>query len=544
MPKFVRPRGILEGKSARKAAGNKTPISIDLSENIKRIRQVCGPDNVDIIIRQFRIPGSRGFMAALFYVEGLADRQTLNLSIIQPLQLLSARCFLPADLTTKVDSHNIIDYVINHLLANAQVKRIDSFEEMIKLVMTGESAILIDGVSEAILTDVKGWVNRGVEEPQGEVTIRGPREGFSEVLRYNTALLRRRIRHPGLRMDPMKVGTMSETDVFVVYIEGLTNRRLVEEAKRRISQIDIDYLPEAGYIEQFIEDNPWSPFPQVLTTERPDRLAAALCEGQIGILVDGTPIALIMPSFITDIYESTEDYYERFLFGTARRILRLGSVIVSLLLPAVYIAIVTFHQEMIPTSLALAFASARQRVPFPALVEALLMELALELIREAGIRLPSPVGQTVGIVGALLVGDAAVKANLVSPIMVIVVALTALASFATPYHSGGMAIRLLRFPLMMVAAVVGLYGVATGIIAIAIHLTLLTSLGVPYLSPFLSEPYDYKDVVVRAPLWMMRFRPRYLRPYKLRRQEPPNKANQRRAGDTGSETRTPEHQPT
>ena len=203
----------------------------------------------------------------------------------------------------------------------------------------------------------------------------------------------------------------------------------------------------------------------------------------------------------------------------------------SLLLPAIYIALVTFHHEMIPTSLALAFASTRQRVPFPALVEAFLMEISLELIREAGVRLPSPVGQTVGIVGALLLGDAAVQANLVSPIMVIVVALTALASFATPYHSGGMAIRLLRFPLMLAAAVIGLYGVAAGVTAIAIHLTQLTSLGVPYLSPFLSEPVDYKDVVVRAPLWMMRFRPRYLRPLRLRRQvPPPNKGKQSQAG--------------
>lgn len=534
MPRFIKPKGILEGTTSKPTQGQdkgKTPISQDLSENIERIRQVCGPDNTDIIVREFKIPVGRGFRAALFFVEGLADRQTLNLSIIQPMQLFSAEYCPECENRDDVDSRGVVDYVVNYLLATSQFKRIDSFDEMVDLVMTGESAILIDGVAEAIVTEVKSWANRGIQEPQSEVTIRGPKEGFSEVVRYNTALLRRRIRTPALRMDPMKIGTLSETDVFVVYIEGLTNKRLVEEAKRRISEIVIDYLPEAGYIEQFIEDNPWSPFPQVLTTERPDRLAAALAEGQIGILVDGTPIALIMPSFITDIYESTEDYYERFLFGSARRVLRIGAVFVSLLLPAIYIALVTFHHEMIPTSLALAFASTRQRVPFPALVEAFLMEISLELIREAGVRLPSPVGQTVGIVGALLLGDAAVQANLVSPIMVIVVALTALASFATPYHSGGMAIRLLRFPLMLAAAVIGLYGVAAGVTAIAIHLTQLTSLGVPYLSPFLSEPVDYKDVVVRAPLWMMRFRSRYLRPLRLRRQvSPPNKGKQSQAG--------------
>lgn len=531
MPRFVKPKGILEGdtdKTAQELRGSKTSISEHLSENIERIREVCGPDNVDIIIREFKIPVGRGFKAALFFVEGLTDRQTLNLAIIQPLQLFSAEYCPECEKREQVGTRGIVEYVIDYLLANSQAKRVDSLEEMIELVMTGESAILIDGVTEVIVTEVKAWENRGIQEPQSEVTIRGPREGFSEAVRYNTALLRRRIRTSALRIDPMKIGTLSETDVFVVYIEGITNKRLVDEVKRRISEIDIDYLPEAGYIEQFIEDNPWSPFPQVLATERPDRLAAALSEGQIGILVDGTPIALIMPSFITDIYESTEDYYERFLFGSARRVLRIGAVIVSLLLPAVYIALVTFHHEMIPTSLALAFASARQRVPFPALIEAFLMEIALELIREAGVRLPSPVGQTVGIVGALLLGDAAVQANLVSPIMVIVVALTALASFATPYHSGGMAIRLLRFPLMLAAAAIGLYGVTAGVTAIAIHLTLLTSLGVPYLSPFLSEPMDYKDVVVRAPIWMMRFRPRYLRPYRLRRQIPPPNIGKKR----------------
>jgi hypothetical protein len=437
--------------------------------------------------------------------------------VIQPLQLSNCGCYSAAG-DDQTGDLGIIDYIVKFLLGNCQVKRITSLDEVIDMVMTGESAIFVDGVAEAIVTEVKGWANRGIQEPQSELTIRGPREGFSEVVRFNTALLRRRIRNPALRMDALKVGALSATDVLVVYIEGLTNERLVEEAKRRINSIDIDYLPEAGYIEQFIEDNPFSPFPQVLATERPDRLAAALAEGHVGILVDGTPVALIVPSFITDIYEATEDYYERFLFGSARRLLRLGATLVALLLPALYIAIVTFHQEMIPTPLALAFASARQRVPFPALVEALLMEAALELIREAGVRLPSPVGQTVGIVGALLLGDAAVQANLVSPIMVIVVALTGLASFATPYHSGGLAIRLLRFPLMVAGAAVGLYGVAAGIIAISIHLTLLTSLGVPYLSPFLSEPYDYKDVIVRAPLWTMRFRPRYLKPYRLRRQ--------------------------
>ncbi|NLU41998.1 MAG: spore germination protein [Firmicutes bacterium] len=525
MRKFVRPKSLLEADKPRFASHSRTagtPVSPNLSSNIEQIRKICGPENSDIIIREFGIPIGRGFAAALFFVEGLTDRFALNLGVIQPLQLSNCGCTLADgdDLARGLDASglDIIDYIVKYLLGNSQAKRVTSLDEAIDMVMTGESAIFVDGVAEAIVTEVKGWANRGIQEPQSELTIRGPREGFSEVVRFNTALLRRRIRNPALRMDPMKVGALSATDVLVVYIQDLTNERLVEEVKRRISEIDIDYLPEAGYIEQFIEDNPFSPFPQVLATERPDRLAAALAEGHVGILVDGTPVALITPSFITDIYEATEDYYERFLFGSARRLLRIGATLLALLLPALYIAIVTFHQEMIPTPLALAFASARQRVPFPALVEALLMEVALELIREAGVRLPSPVGQTVGIVGALLLGDAAVQANLVSPIMVIVVALTGLASFATPYHSGGLAIRLLRFPLMVAGAAVGLYGVAAGIIAISIHLTLLTSLGVPYLSPFLSEPYDYKDVIVRAPLWTMRFRPRYLRPYRLRRQ--------------------------
>jgi hypothetical protein len=521
MPRFVKPKGILEAdwdRPTRRSAGDETPLSDSLSTNIERIRIACGPDNSDIIFREFRIPIGCGFEAALFFVEGLTDRITLNLAIVQPLQLFSAEFAAEHRAPTEVGTSNVVDYVMDYLLANSQAKRVGSLEKTIESVMTGEAAILIDGVAEAIITEVKGWSNRGVQEPQSELTIRGPREGFSEIIRFNTALLRRRIRNPALRMDPMKVGTLSQTDVAVVYIEGLTNERLVSEVKRRISEIDIDYLPEAGYIEQFIEDNPWSPFPQVLTTERPDRLAAALSEGQVGILVDGTPIALIMPSFITDIYESTEDYYERFIFGSARRLLRIGAALISLLLPATYIAVVTFHQEMIPTSLALAFASARQRVPFPALLEAILMTVALELIREAGVRLPSPVGQTVGIVGALLLGDAAVQANIVSPIMVIVVAITGLASFATPYHSGGMAIRLLTFPLMVAGAALGLFGVTAGVMVIAIHLTLLTSLGVPYLSPLLSEPYDYRDVIVRAPLWAMRFRPRYLRPHRLRRQ--------------------------
>jgi spore germination protein KA len=265
---------------------------------------------------------------------------------------------------------------------------------------------------------------------------------------------------------------------------------------------------ESGYLEEFIEDNPYSPFPQVVHTERPDRVTASLLEGRVAILTDGTPFALIVPAEFITLMQSPEDYYERYMVATAIRWLRYIGFAMSLLLPSLYIAITTFHQEMIPTRLLISLAAAREGVPFPALVEALMMEFTFEALREAGIRLPRAVGQAVSIVGALVIGQAAVQAGIVSPLMVIVVAITGIASFMNPAFNIALTMRLMRFPLMLLAATLGLFGVMVGILAILIHLAGLRSFGVPYLSSLAPlHTKDLKDVAVRAPWWAMDNRP-------------------------------------
>ncbi|MGE5561475.1 MAG: spore germination protein [Chloroflexota bacterium] len=507
---------VRHGRPAEKPAPEGQPLSRSLAGNVERLKEMMGRDNADVIIRRFIIGTKPSIQAALFFIEGLADRTTHIEGIIKPLMVQSTREVGMA----APDPRELAEVIQSQLMPTAEALTVTTLEEVVDHAMTGESALLIDGATEAVIIETRGWKSRGVEAPETEISIRGPRESFTEVLRFNTALIRRRIRDPRLRLDGMRVGRMSRTDVVVGYIHGLTDPDLITTVKERIKAIETDFIPDSSYIEQFIEDRPFSPFPQVQYSERTDRATAALAEGRLIIIVDGSPMVLIIPSTFTTLIQAPEDYYERPILGTFFRIIRSLSAFISLTLPAFYVAITSFHQEMLPTELILAFAAARERVPFPAIVELLVMEVSLELVREAGLRLPSPAGQTVGIVGALLLGQAAVQAQIVSPIIVIVVALTALASFAVPHYSTGIAIRVLRFLLLILGATLGLFGVTAGMTAITIHMASLTSLGTPYLTPLapLRPRSALLDTVLRAPLWRQDLRPGWLHPRDDRRQ--------------------------
>lgn len=494
------------------------PIAADLAGNLDRLKEIMGRDNVDIIIREFTVGTEPPVRAALFFVEGLADRSTHIESIVKPLMSQTTRLVDAA----APAADELARVIMAELLPTSEAVLVETLEEAIDHVMTGESAVFLAGSTKAVIIETRGWQSRSVEEPKAEQLVRGPREGFVEVIRFNTALIRRRIRDPRLRLDALRVGRVSRTDIVVGYIHGLTDPDLVTEVKRRIEAIDTDIVIDSGFIEQFIEDRPFSPFPQIQYTERPDRAAAALTEGRLIVVVDGSPMVLLMPSTFTTYIHAADDYYERPIAATFFRIIRMFAAAVSLALPAFYLAITTFHQEMIPTELALSFAAARERVPFPAVVEILVMEVSLELVREAGLRLPSPAGQTVGIVGALLLGQAAVQAQIVSPIIVIIVSLTALASFAVPHYSSGIALRILRFALLVLGAAMGLFGVMVGLVAITIHLASLTSLGTPYLTPLapLRPRSAARDMLVRAPIWLQDDRPGWLHPRDDQRQRP------------------------
>jgi len=354
---------------------------------------------------------------------------------------------------------------------------------------------------------------RSVEEPKTAAVVRGPREGFSETLRVNTALIRRRLRDPDLRMKNYKVGRRTRTDLVLCYIEGVADPRVVEKVERRIQSIELDGVLESGYIEEMIQDDFWTPFPLIQNTERPDSVVSHLLEGKVAILVDGTPHALIAPAVFTQFYYSPEDYYERYMIATFLRFLRLLSLIFALLGPAFYIAFVSFHTEMLPSSLAIAMAAGRATVPFPSIVEALLMEISVEILREASVRLPGPIGPTIGIVGALVIGEASVTAGLVSPLMVIVVGLTTISSYANPSYNAAISLRLLRFPIMIVAAGFGLYGIVLSLMLLLHHLVKLESFGVPYMAPMAPLRWqDVKDLLIRVPWTMMKKRPSIYRP--------------------------------
>lgn len=450
----------------------------------------------DVKYRRFKLNTVPARAACLVFIENMVEVRSLEEHVLSAI--------LAKPLGAGTAGRDLMQTLCDSLVETLETAFMEEFETAVQAVLNGSAVLLVDGVNRAIRVHVKKLERRAINESDTETVIRGPRDAFVEVLAVNVTLLRRRLQTPALKLEKMHIGTSTQTEVVVAYLEGVAEPKIVAEVKNRLGKIDIDGVLESAYIEEFIEDVPWSPFPQIDSTERPDKVAAGLLEGQVAVLVDNTPFVLLMPvTFVRFLY-AAEDYYSRAIYATFTRLVRFLSLNVALILPAAYVAIVTFHQELLPTNLLLSIAAGREPVPFPAFLEALLMETTFEILREAGIRLPRPVGQATSIVGALVIGNAAVSAGLVSPAMVIVVSLTALASFIIPTPSGAYAVRILRFPLMFFAAALGFFGVMVALMAILTHLCTLRSFGVPYLS--LIAPIHMKglkDSFVRVPWWMM-----------------------------------------
>jgi spore germination protein KA len=462
----------------------------------------------DVIFREFVLQGKDRIPCILGAVDGLVDKNQLDLFILKPLMVDLAGHPELAQLTEA----NVVDRTLQSLLPGLEFKKIGKMGEALEAILTGDAVIFFGDAAEALVFGARGWEKRAVTEPITETIVKGPHEGFTETLRINTSLLRRKIKHPSLRIISLKLGDMTNTDLVVTYIEKIASPDVVSEVLSRLGKIKMDGVLANGYIEEMIEDNPYSPFPQIAYTERPDVLAGKLLEGKVGIILDGTPIVLVVPATLTQFLNVNEDYYQRPMAAVLFRFVRYLGAFVALLAPSIYIAVTTFHQEIIPTDLLISISAGRQGVPFPALLEALTMTVTLEVLQEAGLRLPKPIGQTIGIVGALIIGDAAVKAGLVSPLMVIIIGLTAVASYAIPYYDLSLAVRLMRFPLMILAGVLGFFGVSVGLYLIAIHLLGLRSFGVPYLSPIspLRIRSLLQDTFMRAPWWAMKRRPQLI----------------------------------
>jgi hypothetical protein len=498
--------GQLEGAQQ---ALQRIEISPSLGTSVKILQELF-TDCADVIMRGLLVGGERP--AVLIFLDGLVSEDRLELNILAPLTQGP-----PPD-GASIDLGKWLEGVA---LAAKEARTVQTIGQVVEAVLVGDSVLLMEGVGHGLVLSTRFWPQRAIEEPVSEANIRGPRDGFIETLRTNTMLLRRRIKSPHLKFEHAVIGRRTRTDVVITYVKGITNPDLLAEVRSRLARVDIDALLDSGMLEEFIEDQPFTPFPLLMSTERPDRVSAGLLSGQVALLVDGSPTVLLLPVTFWHFMKASEDYYSRFWIGTLVLWLRFLFLMLSLLGPSLYVAITSFHQEMIPTNLLLSIAAAREGIPFPVLIEALIMEVFFEALREAGIRLPRQIGQAVSIVGALVIGEAAVRAGLASAPVVIIVAATGIASFTIPQYQMGLTFRLLRFPIMFAAGILGLFGIMVTLVAILVHLCALRSFGVPYLQPV--APLDFaglKDTLMRAPLWLMGRRPGFPAPVNPQRQSP------------------------
>ncbi len=466
-------------------------LSPSLDENIRGIKETLSKSD-DLKLQEYRFGQEGSFRCVLVYVDGLADKKTITEGILTPLSSQKSQALHPG----KADQW--LQILREGVLCIGGIQEAWDKNAIINACLAGDTALLIDGSKGALLIDTKGGQKRGVEEPQTELVVRGPREGFTEDLITNTSLLRRRIKHPHLKMEQFTIGRKSRTGVCLVYVEKVAKEETVTLLKERLSKLDVDIILDSGYIEEYIEDYPFSLFPTMGFSEKPDVVAGKLLDGRVAIVVEGSPFVLTAPFLLIESFQTAEDYYTRPLYANITRIVRLLAFIFSIFTVPVYIAFTTFHQELIPLTLLLRFAGASEGTPFPGIIEALIMVFSFEILREAGLRMPRPVGQAISIVGALIMGDAAVAAGLVGAPMVIAVAFTAVAGFIIPSLID--TISLLRILLIILSAVLGGFGIAMGFLGILVHLATLKSFGVDYFSTVIPST-DVKDSFIRMPLW-------------------------------------------
>lgn len=474
-----------------------TPVFASLDLCIAHIRMALG-DSADVKLYTFSFGHDSALQGALLFIDGLVDSSLITQSILGPIL---------AHRFTDSGIPDTIEELRRSVLCSGDVTEEDTMEKLMAGSLNGDTALFVDGMTKGLVIDTKGWEKRSISEPQSESVVRGPREGFTENFRTNTALIRRRIKAHNLRLDHMVIGRQTKTQVCVAYIDDIANTKVVDTVKKRLEALSIDSILDTGYIEQYIEDAPFSIFPTIGYSEKPDVVAARMLEGRVAIIADGSPFVLTAPHLFIESFQTAEDYYVRTVYSNIIRIMRFLAFFVTVFGPAIFIALTTFHQELIPTTLLYTIADAREGTPFPAFFEALILIFAFEILREAGIRLPRPVGQAISIVGALVMGEAAVSAGLVGAPIVITIAITAVSGFVVPSQADSAAI--MRLISMIFAALLGGYGIAMVFLAMLLHLAKLESFGTPYYET-VRITRDLQDSYIRVPLWKMSKRPRYI----------------------------------
>lgn len=486
-------------------AGAKLP-SDQLDQNVRYFRDLFTGDETLVFRELQNRRGREAVRFCLIYADGMVDNRLMNEDVIRPLLEFS---FEPGE------GNPLIDTVQLQAMFSNEAEKTDEVEKLIQGIVYGDTILLVNGCAEALVLNTKGFKLRSIEEPESERVIRGPREGFNESILTNLSMLRRRIRTQDLKFKFLTFGRRTKTKACICYLESVVNRSVLNELEQRLSKIDIDGMLDSNYITESIKDAPFSAVKTVGSTERPDVVAAKLLEGRVALFLDGTPVVLTVPHLFIEHFQSDEDYYLNYLFASIGRILRIIAFIVSLCFPAFYVAMVTFHQEMLPTPLLMSIFSARQSVPFPTAIEAILMLVVFEMLRESGSRMPGIMGQTLSIVGALVIGQAAVDAKIVSAPIVIVVALTGICGLMVTRLKGYVIAH--RFFLLLCACLLGLYGLLLGLLALLAGLFGMSSFGIPIMSNvYASGAQNEKDLFFRAPWWAMIRRPKFLSPNKVR----------------------------
>lgn len=479
----------------------KPSISKELDVNIDILKQLFKGAG-DVVQKEFYLRRIQGSVKIyVVYVDGLVDRNVIEDGIIKPL-LYEWRL---------TDGRDLMDSILHRESHTVDIAKEASFDKAILGILKGDTVLFMNGYAQALVVSTKKYPLRSISENDTEGGLRGPRDSFNESFRFSTALIRRRIRDPKLKVEQGSIGQRTRTDYGLMYIKGLADDELVQRIKNKLDKYEIDGIFDSGMAEHLMEDNWYSIFPMYQTTTRPDKVASGILEGRVAIVFDNSPEVLLAPCNFNMLLQASDDYYNRWAVGTFSRIIRYLAAFLAITLPGLYIAVTVFHSEILPTKLLYAIASARSMVTFPIVVEMLIMEFLFELLREAGIRLPGPLGNTIGIVGGLIVGQSAVEAGMVSTIVVIVVALSAIASFAIPNEDFVSAYRLLKFFIIITSAFLGLYGFILGLLVVAIHLSELKSFGVPYMMPVVAGDKESsetnKDFIFRAPIKSMKVRP-------------------------------------
>lgn len=488
-------------KKEKRGSKNLDRLSNSLKTNLHWFKEDIFANDDTIVYRHFKTKGPNPRSCVLIYAAQMVKHEYLSDYVVRPIMASSVPKHLSGE--------QLVSYFSEQVIHSDGVNFARRYAKLAEKILSGSGVILFDDCPVGIVIHAQGYETRPVEEPPSEAVVRGPRQGFAEDLGVNISLIRRRILNPKFKTRFITVGAQSQTKVAILYVDGIVSQALVEEVQDRIEQIEIDAILDSGYVQEYIQDSPYVPLPTIGQTERPDIVAAKILEGRVAVLVDGSPFALTMPYLLVEAFQANEDYYSHWIPGSFHRFLRYLSFFITTSTPAIYLALVSYHPHLIPTNLVISAAAARKGTPFPGIVEVVAMGLVFEILREGGLRLPQPVGQAISIVGAIVLGDAAVTANLVSAPMIVIVGITAISGFViyTLYDSA----VLLRLILVFAASVLGLYGYMLGFMAFVLLLASMKSFGVPYLSTMTSfAPQDFKDTVIRFPWWRMAKRPRYL----------------------------------